>query len=311
MHDTSTEPSTRRRTIRRRSSLALATLALVAASCGSDAVPIIERAGAADATADAAVADAPASGAAALVGSTSLGDILVGDDGRTLYGFTNDVDAISACSGTCAEAWPPVIVDENFTVAPALDVGIFATTQRDDGTLQLVAGKWPLYFFAGDAVPGDIAGQGSGDVWFAVTPEGSLIEDAAPVDASSSDAAVIVAVGSTDAGDVLVDGAGLSLYGFTEDVDRVPTCNDGCASAWPPVLLPTNELPADLDSAIFSVSERADGTFQLNAGKWPLYLFAGDEAPGDINGQGSGDVWFLAAPDGALINGEASEDADY
>ena len=30
----------------------------------------------------------------------------------------------------------------------------------------------------------------------------------------------------------------------------------------------------------------------------PLYIFAGDAAPGDVNGQGSGGVWFVVAPDG-------------
>jgi len=37
------------------------------------------------------------------------------------------------------------------------------------------------------------------------------------------------------------------------------------------------------------------------AGDWPLYRFAGDHAPGDVNGQGSGGVWFAMAPDGTLI----------
>ena len=40
---------------------------------------------------------------------------------------------------------------------------------------------------------------------------------------------------------------------------------------------------------------------QLKAGKWPLYRFAGDEAPGDVNGQGSGDVWFVLDPQAKLI----------
>ena len=44
-------------------------------------------------------------------------------------------------------------MSEDWDVAPGLDSGIFATTVRDDGQLQLVAGKWPLYYFAGDAVP--------------------------------------------------------------------------------------------------------------------------------------------------------------
>ena len=326
MHD-NTPSTTKPKVHRRRASLVLAAFALLCASCGSSEVPIVAQAEApavdAPAESDTAPAPAASSAAAALVGTTALGDVLVGDDGRTLYGFTNDIDATSACSGTCAEAWPPVIVDENFTVAPALDVGIFATTQRDDGTLQLVAGKWPLYFFAGDAVPGDIAGQGSGEVWFAVTPEGTLITDAADTataedgaaeesePAEIEEAAAIVAVGTTDADDILTDADGLSLYGFTDDVDGVPTCNGGCADAWPPVIVPSAELPAGLDRSTFSVSQRDDGSFQLNAGKWPLYRFAGDAAPGDINGQGSGDVWFLATPDGGLVKGDESESDDY
>ena len=74
-------------------------------------------------------------------------------DGLTLYGFVNDVDAISTCYSTCAEAWPPVIVDEEWTVGPGLDTGIFSTTERDDGTLQLVAGKFPLYTSAATPRP--------------------------------------------------------------------------------------------------------------------------------------------------------------
>ncbi|MDH3684065.1 MAG: hypothetical protein OEV40_29440 [Acidimicrobiia bacterium] len=57
-----------------------------------------------------------------------------------------------------------MIVDPDWTVAPDLDSGIFATTTRHDGQLQLVAGKWPLYRFTGDAAPGDSNGQGSGGV---------------------------------------------------------------------------------------------------------------------------------------------------
>jgi predicted lipoprotein with Yx(FWY)xxD motif len=295
------------------------------AACGSDPAPIAAPAG--DSTEQAAETAAPAAdqtASAAAVTSTEspLGDILVGSNGLVVYGFTNDVDATSACYGTCAEAWPPLIVDESWDVAPGLDSGIFNAVERDDGQLQLVAGKWPLYYFAGDTVPADLNGQGSGDVWFVVGTDGVLITD--PVDGSEAadqsaeesaggdEAAeqAIVSVGTTEAGDVLVDAAGLSLYGFLDDADGEPTCEGACADAWPPILVDSAELPSGLDADTFSVVERPDGTFQLKAGKWPLYLFAGDAAPGDINGQGSGDVWFLSAPDGSLIKDDGQAAAD-
>lgn len=278
-----------------------------------------------------------------LSGDTSLGPVLVGPDGHTLYAFTNDIEAVSTCYGTCADAWPPVIVSDDWTAGPGLDFGIFATTVREDGQRQLVAGRWPLYYFAGDAAPGDVQGQGSGDVWFAVDLDGILIRDAiaeaqaqAPAaddPATSEDAAAetgdeagaddgygssdgnaggdgnqamagpaLVASAETGLGTALVDETGLTLYGFLDDRDAPgPTCNGACADAWPPVLVDGDALPAGLDPAVFSVVTRDDGTNQLAAGIWPLYRFAGDAAPGDVNGQGSGDVWFVAAPDGSLI----------
>ncbi len=316
----------------------LAVAALAFAACSDDPAPIAAGAeGGESASATETPAEtvaAPAAGPIAVTSATSsLGEILVGIDGLTVYGFTNDVDAQSACYGTCAEAWPPVIVGPDWDVAPDLDAGIFNAVQRDDGQLQLVAGRWPLYYFAGDAVPGDLNGQGSGEVWFAVATDGTLILDDAPagdaaaaaadesddstgddIYADGADAAdeqpadeqgapAPVSVGGTDLGQVLVDEAGLSLYGFLNDENGEPACFDACADAWPPVLVDSSELPAGLDPEVFSVVDRGDGTFQLRAGVWPLYRFAGDAAPGDVNGQNSGDVWFLVQPDGGLIRG--------
>ncbi len=306
---------TRSRRGRRRLLGGLVAGALVVAACGGADETSVAVAGAdtepeVAAATDGAVAApaAPARVADVLVGTTPLGEVLIGPDGRTLYGFTNDVQAASTCYGTCAEAWPPVIVSDDWTAGPGLDFGIFATTVRDDGTRQLVAGAWPLYYFAGDAVAGDVNGQGSGNVWFAVDLDGGLIEgDAAAAEGAEAEAATastsdVVAEADSDLGTILVDEAGLSLYGFLDDRDADgPTCNDACADAWPPVIVSGTEVPAGLDPEVFSVVTRDDGRNQLQAGIWPLYRFAGDGAPGDINGQGSGEVWFLAAPDGSLI----------
>ncbi|MEL6894069.1 MAG: hypothetical protein AAFP84_20940 [Actinomycetota bacterium] len=314
---------------RRRVAVIGAGAAIALAACGSDsdATPATEpapqatAAPAAEPAAAPAPADAAPSIAAVTAATTDLGEVLVGDRGLTLYGFTNDVDAISACYGACADAWPPLIVDADWSIAPGLDAGIFATTTRDDGSLQLVAGKWPLYYFAGDAAAGDINGQNSGDVWFAVDTAGLLVQGdgAAPAEDGAAEEAAAdgadegavesapapVQVVANDLGDILADDAGLTLYGFTEDVDGNPTCEGACADAWPPLL--ADEVPAGLDPAVFSIVPRPDGTNQLKAGAWPLYLFAGDAAPGDTAGQGSGDVWFVVAPDGSLVGAGGAE----
>jgi len=92
------------------------------------------------------------------------------------------------------------------------------------------------------------------------------------------------------------------VYGFTKDADGVPTCAGGCATAWPPVIvdasLDLSSAPAELN---LSIVDRADGTKQLKAGKWPLYYFSGDAAAGETNGQGSGGNWFVLGPDTKLI----------
>lgn len=109
-----------------------------------------------------------------------------------------------------------------------------------------------------------------------------------------------VTTGETDLGEVLTTADGMTIYGFTNDSGGTSTCDDGCAEAWPPVLIDGETLPAGLDADVFSVIERSDETYQLKAGDWPLYTFSGDSAPGDTNGQGTGGVWFVATADGQL-----------
>ena len=104
---------------------------------------------------------------------------------------------------------------------------------------------------------------------------------------------------STKLGTVLVDGNGMTVYGFANDRMGVSTCDGGCASVWPPVTVKGGALPAGLDPKLFSVITRADGSHQLQAGKWPLYLFDGDTAPGNVNGQGL-ENFFVVNPDGSL-----------
>lgn len=111
----------------------------------------------------------------------------------------------------------------------------------------------------------------------------------------------VVGVGSTDLGEVLVDAGGLSLYGFLNDTGGTSACYDACAQAWPPLIVDGPDLPDGLDAAVFSVTERTDGTYQLVAGDWPLYTYFEDVGPGDVFGQGSGGAWYVVDPAGELI----------
>ena len=53
---------------------------------------------------------------------------------------------------------------------------------------------------------------------------------------------------------------------------------------------------AGVDTAPFGVTTRTDGKKQVTLDGHPLYTYAGDVAPGDVNGDGIGGVWHLARP---------------
>ena len=116
--------------------------------------------------------------------------------------------------------------------------------------------------------------------------------------------AALVTTASSSLGDILVGEGGLTVYGFMPDeASGAPTCLGACASNWPPVTVASDALPDGLDASVFSVVANPDGGFQLRAGEYPLYYFAGDSAAGDVNGQGVNDVWFVVDPTGELVTG--------
>jgi predicted lipoprotein with Yx(FWY)xxD motif len=117
---------------------------------------------------------------------------------------------------------------------------------------------------------------------------------------SSGSSAAIVKTGDTDLGQVLVTKDGMTVYGFTADMNGTSSCVDACAQNWPPVAVDSASLPSGMDDAIFTVITRPDGTYQLAAKNQPLYTFAMDEAAGDTNGQGVINAWWVVKPDGSL-----------
>lgn len=112
------------------------------------------------------------------VGSNSdIGEILVGPDGMTLYVFNEDTqgDGQSACTGDCTANWPPLTIEEGEPEAGENVTAELSTFEREDGSMQVTANGWPLYYFAEDEEPGDVNGQGVNEVWWVLGPDGSPI----------------------------------------------------------------------------------------------------------------------------------------
>lgn len=149
-------------------------------------------------------------------------------------------------------------------------------------------------------------------------PADDTTDDAATDDAATDDADVDATAGTTltvtasDVGDILVDGDGIVVYLFDQDSDGVSVCYDDCAATWPPLLAPV-EAGAGVDDSLLGTGERTDGTDQVTYDGHPLYYFAADESPGDHNGQGVGDVWWVVSPEGDRITDVAADTAgrDY
>ena len=116
----------------------------------------------------------------------------------------------------------------------------------------------------------------------------------------------IRATTSEKIGTFLTDGNGMTLYMFTKDSSKKPTCLGDCAKTWPPLLIasPGKIYPNNVDPQVIGYVERPEGTCQVTINGQPVYYFAGDKAPGDINGQGVKGTWFAVTPTGGPAQGK-------
>ena len=91
-------------------------------------------------------------------------------------------------------------------------------------------------------------------------------------------------------GDVLVDTKGMTLYYLKTETAGSIMCTGGCATAWPPLLLPSGVASATagsgVDSSKLGTITRPDGSTQVTYNGKPLYLFASDTSAGQATGQG-------------------------
>jgi predicted lipoprotein with Yx(FWY)xxD motif len=89
--------------------------------------------------------------------------LLVSSNGMALYTFDMDTDGESACSGACAENWPPYAAQRDATAS-----GAFSIIERRDGGRQYAYRGRPLYYWSGDDRAGEAKGEGMQGRWHAV-----------------------------------------------------------------------------------------------------------------------------------------------
>jgi predicted lipoprotein with Yx(FWY)xxD motif len=109
---------------------------------------------------------------------TSLGRVVADGSGRTLYLFEKDTTTRSACSGTCAVYWPPLLARRVLAIQ-GVQRSALGTIRRPDGTHQVTYAGHPLYLFSGDTRRGQTNGEGLHDFgagWYALTPSGKKIK---------------------------------------------------------------------------------------------------------------------------------------
>lgn len=131
-----------------------------------------------------------AAGPSVAVGQTSIGAVLTGANGKTLYQFAKDQNGTSACTGDCVGTWPPFTLGASQKVQAASGATMsFATIKRDDGSTQATYDGHPLYYYGADSAAGDVKGQGIGGKWFAESASGGPVQASSSSSASASAAA--------------------------------------------------------------------------------------------------------------------------
>lgn len=100
-------------------------------------------------------------------------------------------------------------------------------------------------------------------------------------------------------GTVLVDTEGYTLYQFKNDQGTTSSCTGACNDTWPAFTSEGDPTAGDgVDASKLTVVEQTGGVNQVAYNGHLLHTYSGDQAPGDANGQGFGNVWFAVTPAG-------------
>lgn len=219
--------------------------------------------------------------------NTSLGPVLSGANGRSLYFFAPDVSGVSACTGGCINTWP-VFYQETPVLGAGLTAREFGTITRNDGAKQTTFNGWPLYYFRNDANPGDVRGENVGNVWYVAKTDYTVMLASGQLvgnDTRNYTSALVEGTGMTA---YFVDLEGRTFYRFANDrrnKNNFTRADFGNNAVWPIVSVTSiNSIPSALNKADFGTID-VFGRTQLTYKGNPLYYFGGD---GGVRGSTKG-----------------------
>jgi predicted lipoprotein with Yx(FWY)xxD motif len=210
--------------------------------------------------------------------TTSLGRVLTGDGGHTLYVFAPDADGNANCSGNCLTNWP-IYYKESLTLGNGLNQSDFTTITRADGAKQTAFKGWPLYYFKNDAKAGDVTGENVGNVWIAAKPTYTVLVASRQLTGQDGKLYTFDAKEGTGNSLFLTDNVGRTLYAFAPDKKNKNTFTKADLSnnpVWPLFEGTIDEVPSTLDKADFSTIT-VFGKTQVTYKGWPLYYFGNDQ----------------------------------
>ncbi len=119
-----------------------------------------------------------------------------------------------------------------------------------------------------------------------VAGSGGLALSALPTAAGATGSSTVVTVTHNKTwGPILTLKNGDTIYRLTADSKNKSTCSGACAKVWPPVLLATGQKsPIGQGVSGLGTIARAGGARQVTFKGIPLYLYVGDQKPGQVTG---------------------------
>jgi predicted lipoprotein with Yx(FWY)xxD motif len=215
------------------------------------------------------------------VNSSSVGNVMTGEGGKTLYFFAGDVAGDATCSGTCRDNWP-IFYKETPTLGSGLKSSDFGTITRADNSKQTTFRGWPLYYFKNDAKAGDVLGDKVGNVWMAAKTNYTVMVASRQLVGNDSKNYTFDTKEGTGNSLFLVDSVGRTLYAYAFDknnVNKYTKADLSNEATWPIFVTSTTigEIPSVLDKNDFKTITSV-GKTQLTYKGWPLYYFGPDQA---------------------------------